>query len=163
MTQPGRILLSDTGGPAKPSGALPRQANGVENWRKSGECVRRANVNYLAQRHSLEWINPCQWQKFVFPEDPIILGIPLVSGDLVSPWPILHFGFFHEADRSSLEGNVLIRIGGGEDSYGLFISGETFEKCAILGPRRWVGFVGRFSECNLVLIRTPGCHLRDAL
>ena len=31
MTQPGRILLSDTGGLAKPSGALPGQAKGGES------------------------------------------------------------------------------------------------------------------------------------
>jgi hypothetical protein len=41
-------------------------------------------VNYLAQRHSLEWIIPCNWQKVVFHEDPCIRGIPWVSGDVVS-------------------------------------------------------------------------------
>jgi len=41
MTQPGRILLSDTGGLAKPSGALPGQAKG----RKSRDFCSTAFVN----------------------------------------------------------------------------------------------------------------------
>jgi hypothetical protein len=45
--------------------------------------------------------------------------------------PVLHFWCFQEADRSSLEENCLIRIGGGEDSCDDFVIGELFEKGAM--------------------------------
>ena len=49
MTQPGRIPLSDTGGLAKPSGALPGQAKGGESRDfhtaafLDADCVLRAS------------------------------------------------------------------------------------------------------------------------
>jgi hypothetical protein len=42
--------------------------------------------------------------------------------------PILHFGCSQEANRSSLEENVLIRIAGDEDSYAECVTREKFEK-----------------------------------
>jgi hypothetical protein len=41
---------------------------------------------------------------------------------------ILHFECFQEADCSSLEENVLIRIAGDKDSYADFVTREKFEK-----------------------------------
>jgi hypothetical protein len=77
--------------------------------------------------------------------------------------PILPFWCFQEAYRSSLEENVLIRIGGGENSYGEFVSGKTFENGEIPKSRPCVGFVRRFSGCHLVFRQTPGDSLRGAL
>jgi hypothetical protein len=48
--------------------------------------------------------------------------------------PILHFGCSQEANSSSLEENVLIRIAGGEDFYAGFVMGQTFEKGEFLAP-----------------------------
>jgi hypothetical protein len=68
---------------------------------------------------------------------------------------ILHFWCFHEADRSSLEVNVLIRIVGDEDSYADCVMRQTFENRPIPRPRPCVRFIRRFSGCHLVFVRTP--------
>jgi hypothetical protein len=71
-----------------------------------------------------------------FMRTPIIRGARLVSGDLVSSAHILRFGHFWKANRSSLEENVLIRIGGDEDFYARFNLDQKVENGAFFMFRR---------------------------